>query len=386
MLSNAKKEDKVLYYSLTFFIIGNNILAIETVSALNLFFNTFALFSILIIIVIRINHLNLLSWSNLLMLLFFAYLSYVSHLHGNRGLGMVIPSMFITLNLLYSRSIPNNASLSFSVLANVFFFFYVISLIQILVLPEIMPRTSMGKAYLIAYNYNQMGGTMIPGLLAATCATFYDRKYRYRFFMMLLTSLFTVAYVGSLTSSIGILLILLYYLFANNSKFISRIFFSTTIFLILFIFLDFVLQSLSIFSTDFIYNFFEKVGKDPTFTGRTYLWTNTLLNISFHPITGYGTYDADWATMYLRGPSPHNTVLNIILQGGLILLLYVIFVIISLVKNVKKTKTKEGKMLLYILLCYLLMMQFEVYNYFVISLSLLIVYMFSQFIIFERGK
>ena len=38
----------------------------------------------------------------------------------------------------------------------------------------------------------------------------------------------------------------------------------------------------------------ESVGKDPTFTGRTDLWTAMIISISHHPFLGTG-YQAFWS-------------------------------------------------------------------------------------------
>lgn len=69
----------------------------------------------------------------------------------------------------------------------------------------------MSKSYLISTNYNQFGGAIIPGLLAGCGAISFDKRYSYRFLLMLFLSVFMVAYAGSVTSTIALILVILYY-------------------------------------------------------------------------------------------------------------------------------------------------------------------------------
>lgn len=114
------------------------------------------------------------------------------------------------------------------------------------------------------------------------------------------------------------------------------------------------------------------------------IWAYTVLNILRSPITGIGWYNKDWADLNIHGVNPHNIILNLLLQGGGILLFIVVVSIILLIKGTKKINNSEKRLPLYILLCYLLMSQFEVYNYFMLSLALLLIFFMNQVFYNER--
>lgn len=334
-----------------------------------------AIFSMGIIFLLRIRHFYVLTKYNLSILLIFGYLSVVAIQNGNfyRSL-ILIPLMLIAFQLLYGRQMRINPGECFKIIADIFLLFFLLNTFLMVFVPDFFPaESSVSKSYLISTNYNQFGGAIIPGLLAGCGAMSFDKTYMRNFALMLSVSIFMVAYAGSMTSTIALILIALYYLFAKNNRTLSRIAFVGIALVIVFIFFDFVLQFSKLFPTGGLTEkFFTLVGKDATFSGRTTIWTYTILNIVQSPVVGVGWYDAEWAEVNIIGVNPHNIILNLLLQGGIILLIIVITTVSILLKSTARIKTKESRLSLFIFLCYLLMMQFEVYNYFMIGLSLLI--------------
>lgn len=232
----------------------------------------------------------------------------------------------------------------------------------------------MSKSYLISTNYNQFGGAIIPGLLAGCGAISFDKRYSYRFLLMLFLSVFMVAYAGSVTSTIALILVILYY-FCKNDRLLSKVAFIGIALVIVFIFFDFVLQISKFLPTGGLTEkFFILVGKDATFSGRTYIWTQTMISVLNSPLTGIGWYSGEWAELALGAVNTHNIILNILLQGGVLFLAFVIIAVVCLYKVLLQIKTQESRLVMFVSLCYLLMMQFEVYNYFMICLSMFFVY------------
>lgn len=368
-------SDKILYYILSLFIIGNYLLRVESFVMADMLLQIAAIFSMGIIFLLRIRHFYVLTKYNLSILLIFGYLSVVAIQNGNfyRSL-ILIPLMLIAFQLLYGRQMRINPGECFKIIADIFLLFFLLNTFLMVFVPDFFPaESSVSKSYLISTNYNQFGGAIIPGLLAGCGAMSFDKTYMRNFALMLSVSIFMVAYAGSMTSTIALILIALYYLFAKNNRTLSRIAFVGIALVIVFIFFDFVLQFSKLFPTGGLTEkFFTLVGKDATFSGRTTIWTYTILNIVQSPVVGVGWYDAEWAEVNIIGVNPHNIILNLLLQGGIILLIIVITTVSILLKSTARIKTKESRLSLFIFLCYLLMMQFEVYNYFMIGLSLLI--------------
>ena len=190
--------------------------------------------------------------------------------------------MLIAFQLLYGRQMRINPGECFKIIADIFLLFFLLNTFLMVFVPDFFPaESSVSKSYLISTNYNQFGGAIIPGLLAGCGAMSFDKTYMRNFALMLSVSIFMVAYAGSMTSTIALILIALYYLFAKNNRTLSRIAFVGIALVIVFIFFDFVLQFSKLFPTGGLTEkFFTLVGKDATFSGRTTIWTYTILNIS----------------------------------------------------------------------------------------------------------
>ena len=75
------------------------------------------------------------------------------------------------------------------------------------------------------------------------------------------------------------------------------------------------------FLGDFVQQAF---GKDLTFTGRADVWTKALALIAQRPLSGWGYYDPDSASiLYGRWDfaNAHNQILESLVEGGLLFLL-----------------------------------------------------------------
>lgn len=370
-------SDKILYYILSLFIIGNYLLRVESFVMADMLLQIAAIFSMGIIFLLRIRHFYVLTKYNLSILLIFGYLSVVAIQNGNfyRSL-ILIPLMLIAFQLLYGRQMRINPGECFKIIADIFLLFFLLNTFLMVFVPDFFPaESSVSKSYLISTNYNQFGGAIIPGLLAGCGAMSFDNTYRRNFELMLLVSIFMVVYAGSMTSTIALTLIALYYLFAKDNRTLSRIVSVGIALVIVFIFFDFVLQLSKIFPVGGLTeNFFTLVGKDATFSGRTYIWTQTMISVLNSPLTGIGWYSGEWAELALGAVNTHNIILNILLQGGVLFLAFVIIAVVCLYRVLLQIKTHESRLVMFISLCYLLMMQFEVYNYFMICLSMFFVY------------
>lgn len=108
----------------------------------------------------------------------------------------------------------------FKIIADVFLLFFLLNSFLMVFAPNFFPaESSVSKSYLISTNYNQFGGAIIPGLLAGCGAISFNKIYARRFLLMLFLSIFMVAYAGSVTSTVALLLVALYYFFAKTTDF-----------------------------------------------------------------------------------------------------------------------------------------------------------------------
>lgn len=88
--------------------------------------------------------------------------------------------------------------------------------------------------------------------------------------------------------------------------------------------------------------------KDATFTGRIFIWRDALFKISQSPILGYGRYAAQASLLpsgyeYMWTMS-HNQILEIMMQGGVILLTVWAMLIGTMVKTINRLDSKFSKL------------------------------------------
>lgn len=153
--------------------------------------------------------------------------------------------------------------------------------------------------------------------------------------------------IGSSTTLVVVFLMLIYpfvrKIVENTvlTKILPVICFHICLFIII-IFVREMFQS----ELDYIMNLlFEK---DATFTGRIYIWRDALLKISQSPIIGYGRYAAQASKLpsgyeYMWTMS-HNQILEIMMQGGIILLTVWITMIVFMIRKINRLNSKFSKL------------------------------------------
>ena len=266
--------------------------------------------------------------------------------------------------------------------------------------------------YLLGGNYNNMGKALFMALVSnmLLLRLLPHDAYRSRWFYratliaILLLSAGTLAVVGSMTSVVGIalllafgLLMLLTSLNVNRSSLnVNRSSFNVlrSLSVVLFIAVYFALQSWAVFrdqDTDApkAQYFVEHVlKKDMTFSFRTHVWDAAKRLIERQPVVGYGEHDDQWYQLELEGLTTHNLVLHILLKGGWVCLSAFILLLLtthlSLLRsslnvnrsslNVKRSPVPRDVafILLFALWTYLFMQIFEVYTFY--TQSMLFIY------------
>lgn len=98
---------------------------------------------------------------------------------------------------------------------------------------------------------------------------------------------------------------------------------------------------------------FQTLGKDETFTGRNLIWGISLSEISKHLILGHGFLTgAEYVGIYYFSSAyhPHNYLLYILMQGGLVLLGIFAMGLIYGSKQLKKNKSISCTMIILIII------------------------------------
>jgi len=77
-----------------------------------------------------------------------------------------------------------------------------------------------------------------------------------------------------------------------------------------------------------------------TFSGRVYIWDKALILFEDNPLFGYGLYRAGNERIHIWGINEycHNEIMEILIDGGIILLILVLFLIIVSVKKMSLRK------------------------------------------------
>ena len=201
------------------------------------------------------------------------------------------------------------------------------------------------QGYILGGNYNGMGCRLLCAVGTSVVCLKYSKWWLLNVIPVTVVSIVTLAIVRSMTSLTGIVLFLLF-CFIPSRKLLKTGIISLIIMVILFqIFVCF--QGKGIEHNSLAVWLVEDVlGKDITFTHRTYMWDAASKVFVDSPIFGYGLVGADWyyshMTSFAKGP--HNFIWGILIYGGIILL--ALFTYICYMVFVKLPATNDRSVLL----------------------------------------
>ncbi len=186
-------------------------------------------------------------------------------------------------------------------------------------------------------NYNQIGFVCLLGISVQAMYTLSTQKGWTNLCLLVVTSLFSVIYTGSMTSAVGLSILAMYLLV---HKFIKRpkIYLAAFIVVYILFFMLIVWYGNSIEEIKIATNFIEgTLSKDTSFSYRTTIWGNAVYKISQSPWIGYGVQNVEWNMTYLDGSGPHNLWLMLLLQGGVSLCSAFVFIVVHIVRHALKT-------------------------------------------------
>ena len=201
------------------------------------------------------------------------------------------------------------------------------------------------QGYILGGNYNGMGCRLLCAVGTSVVCLKYSKWWVLNVIPVTIISIVTLAIVKSMTSLTGILLFLLF-CFIPSRKLLKTGIISLIAAVILFqIFVCFQGKGIE-HNSIAVWLVEDVLGKDITFTHRTYMWDAASKVFVNSPIYGYGLVGADWyyshMSSYAKGP--HNFIWGILIYGGIILL--ALFTYICYMVFIKLLTTNDRSILL----------------------------------------
>lgn len=223
-------------------------------------------------------------------------------------------------------------------------------------------------------NYNAMGSVSLCALIVHGAYTFFSNKWRKNLYALAAVSLFTVIFVGSKTSLVGLGLMALYMLFHKSVRHpfaIMGVFaFLYVAFIVLIVFMGGTIESYP-FALWFVENV---LGKDASFTARTIIWISTIGVVLLSPWIGYGCQPVEWNVLQIGASGPHNLWLELMMYGGIIAVSGFLVLIIQSMISIYRSNTTAATVVAVGLCVLMLMSLFETYSMILIFLVLQIAY------------
>lgn len=223
-----------------------------------------------------------------------------------------------------------------------------LNLFHLLMHPElwIIDDLKSSQGYLLGSNYNGMGCRLLCAVgLSIACLKF-SKWWFLNVIPVTIVSIASLGIVGSMTSMTGMLLLIALCLIPTHKLLKTSIVSIITIVILFQIFVCF--QGKGIEQNGLAVWFVEDVlGKDITFTLRTYMWDSASKVVAESPLYGYGLVTSDWYYSHMSSlaKGPHNFIWAILIFGGVILL--AIFTFICCMVFIRLPKTQD-RYILYI--------------------------------------
>lgn len=133
---------------------------------------------------------------------------------------------------------------------------------------------------------------------------------------------------------------------------------------------------------DIFRGFIEDIlGKDLTFTTRTYVWDTSLWYISKNPLIGIGVESAAIVFNKLNAINSHNQYLTVLYEGGIIQFLWLAMIIGLIMNKLMKYKSEKcAQLLSVVFFCVLVFWQVESYHHVLIFFLLSFAYNIDKII------
>lgn len=223
-------------------------------------------------------------------------------------------------------------------------------------------------------NQNQTGFVCFLAIATQCIYTFAYKKGYFNLILLTIISLVSVLFLGSMTSAIGIFLMMAYMLCNRLFKYPKGWLIAfAVIYTLTFTFIVWYGNDIEQikWATAFIE---DTLSKDTTFSKRTVIWANAVDWIKESPLVGYGIQNAEWNDDHLEGSGAHNLLVMLLLNGGFVFCLSFLYIIIYAVREALTVHSKATTAAVMSLCVLLVMAFFETYSIIYFFLYLQIIY------------
>lgn len=316
-------------------ILANSVLYLDEVPLIRVFFSLFRLAAVAFAIIIAVKNKNFGGGYMKWLIAFFLTLGIITVL--KRGAtNMVISNLLNSFGiaLLLYNAIKESPKMAIRVFSSVFSFLIYLNFLTILV----APGGIFDGSYLIGRNYNQIGMSLICGMVTNVVAYNMGVKHFTTVLILCIVCLMTTIITGSMTSAVGCLL-------TTGFLFIKKKELKRIVLIVFFAFYV-LFQSFVVFMQSDVsgmraitYVIENVMGKDLSFSDRARVWMIAYDFIQDSPVLGYGMQKNEWFEETFLVKSAHNIIFQIMIYGGIVLLSCLVIVIIVSVHHAKKEKT-----------------------------------------------
>ena len=223
-------------------------------------------------------------------------------------------------------------------------------------------------------NQNQTGFVCFLAIATQCIYTFAYKKGYFNLILLTIISLASVLFLGSMTSAIGIFLMMTYMLCNRLFKYPKGWLIAfAVIYTLLFTFIVWYGNDIEQikWATAFVE---DTLSKDTTFSKRTVIWANAVDWIKESPLVGYGIQNAEWNDNHLEGSGAHNLLVMLLLNGGFVFCLSFLYIVIYAVREALTVHSKATTAAVMSLCVLLVMAFFETYSIIYFFLYLQIIY------------
>lgn len=223
-------------------------------------------------------------------------------------------------------------------------------------------------------NQNQTGFVCFLAIATQCIYTFAYKKGYFNLILLTIISLVSVLFLGSMTSAIGIFLMMAFMLCNRLFKYPKGWLIAfAVIYTLLFTFIVWYGNDIEQikWATAFVE---DTLSKDTTFSKRTVIWANAVDWIKESPLIGYGIQNAEWNDDHLEGSGAHNLLVMLLLNGGFVFCLSFLYIVIYAVREALTVHSKATTAAVMSLCVLLVMAFFETYSIIYFFLYLQIIY------------
>lgn len=361
-------DSLLLPFTVLFFLVLEVTISLSELGIAALSYGVLAIvlasFVAMLVLVVRDREITRFGFVHFLFFFFFISVTLVS---GTDIRNAIYNSVFVWLMLLVVRYYRDRIDMVMKCITVAFSVCVLINFAHLVTHPMmwLVRETKDDTGYLFGINYNQMGCRMMVALAANALCMGRSRVWTIHFIVMAIIATASLAMVGSMTSLSMIVVFLLFCLVPSSRLRKVGIYSLFTLFVLFQVFVVFNGRGLE--NNDLaVYLVEDVLHKDLTFTNRTSMWESALDIISQSPLWGWGFPDADWfrSNMASSAIGPHNFILSVLINGGIILLGVYLWICAVAVRTIwPYMNERKAQLLVFAVACLWFMSLMEMYSY-----------------------